>query len=64
MTGVQTCALPIWIAISLEKDSIVFYQSMKAVVPKTAGKDRLIEIIEQEIGHILILSRQIESLGK
>ena len=52
------------IAVSLEKDSIVFYQSMKAVVPKSAGKDRLMEIIEQEIGHILILSGQIESLGK
>lgn len=51
-------------AVSLEKDSIVFYQSMKAVVAKAAGRDRLMEIIEQEIGHILILSRQIESLGK
>ena len=51
-------------AISLEKDSIVFYQSMKDVVPKTAGKGRIDMIIKQEIGHILELTKQLEAIGK
>ncbi|MCP4374972.1 MAG: ferritin family protein [bacterium] len=45
------------IAISLEKDSIVFYQSMKALVPPGEARDQLDWIIDQEIGHILDLTK-------
>jgi len=45
------------IAISLEKDSIIFYQCMKPFVPAEFGKERLNDIIRQEIGHILILTK-------
>ena len=50
------------VAIGLEKDSIVFYQSMKDVVPAAAGKETLDAIIRQEIGHILDLTKQLEAL--
>lgn len=50
------------VAIDMEKDSIVFYQSMKSVVPKKAGQDKIQAIVEQEIGHILILSEQVRLL--
>jgi len=46
----------------LEKDSIVFYQSMKAVVPQAAGRDKLDAIIREEIGHILDLTERLEAL--
>ncbi len=49
------------IAISLEKDSIVFYQSMKAIVPDSAGRDKLDDIIYQEIGHIVMLTKQLSA---
>ncbi len=49
-------------AIGLEKDSIVFYQSMKVLVPERAGKERLDAIIKQEIGHILDLTDQLRAL--
>ena len=49
-------------AIGLEKDSVVFYQSMKEVVPRTAGKDKLDAIINEEIGHIVILRNQLQAL--
>ena len=49
--------------VGLEKDSIVFYQSMKAVVPAAAGKEKLDDIIVQEIGHILDLSHQLDDLA-
>ena len=51
-------------AIGLEKDSIVFYQSMKDVVPPAAGGERLDAIMREEIGHILDLTRQLEALGR
>ena len=50
------------IAIGLEKDSIVFYESMKEIVPPPAGKERLDDIIRQEIGHIVDIGEQIAAL--
>ncbi len=52
------------IAIGLEKDSVVFYESMKNVVPDAAGKDKLDAIIKQEIGHIVELRNQLQVLKK
>ena len=46
------------IAISLEKDAIVFYQSMKTLVPPGRIREQLDQIIDQEIGHILELTRE------
>ena len=46
-------------AIGLEKDSIVFYESMKVMVPEGAGKEKIDAIIKQEIGHILDLTDQL-----
>lgn len=47
-------------AIGLEKDSIVFYESMKQVVPPAAGKERLDAIIKEEIGHIVALRNELQ----
>ena len=51
-------------AIDLEKDSIVFYESMKAVVSPSLGRGGLDGIIKEEIGHILDLTKQLEALGE
>ena len=49
-------------ALGLEKDSIVFYQSMKVMVPEKAGKEKIEAIIKQEIGHVLDLTEQLRGL--
>jgi rubrerythrin len=46
-------------AITAEKDSIVFYLGMKEVVPAHLGKNRLDEIIREEMGHISLLSKEL-----
>jgi rubrerythrin len=46
-------------AIEAEKDSIVFYLGMKASIPQSLGKDRLDEIIKEEMGHIRLLSQKL-----
>ena len=51
-------------AITTEKDSIVFYLGMKEVVPPHLGKEKLDEIIKEEMGHIKLLSRQLLELPK
>jgi len=51
-------------AITAEKDAIVFYLGMKNMVPDKLGKDRLNGIIEEEMGHIKILSKELVALKK
>jgi rubrerythrin len=50
------------IAISLEKDAIVFYLGLKDLVPDAAGKDKVDWIIRQERGHVVTLSAQLRSI--
>jgi rubrerythrin len=49
-------------AISAEKDSIVFYLGMKEVVPAHLGKNKLDDIIKEEMSHISLLSKELIDL--
>ena len=51
-------------AITAEKDSIVFYLGMKDVVPAHLGKQRLDDIIKEEMSHIRLLSNELMALSK
>ena len=51
-------------AILREKDAVVFYSSMKSLVPRPEGKERLEAIIKEEIGHVVDLTRQQEALAQ
>ncbi len=62
LSGTESMEDILTIAIGLEKDSIVFYQSMKEVVPRTAGKEKIDVIITEEIGHIVDLRNQLQVL--
>ncbi len=44
-------------AITAEKDSIVFYLGIKDVVPAHLGKEKLDDIIKEEMSHISLLSK-------
>ena len=49
-------------AITAEKDSIVFYLGIKDVVPAHLGKDKLDDIIKEEMSHISLLSKELMDL--
>jgi rubrerythrin len=51
-------------AIEAEKDAIVFYLGMKDAVPEEAGKNRLDEIIKEEMGHIQLLGKELVAIGR
>ena len=51
-------------AITAEKDSIVFYLGMKEVVPAHLGKQKLDDIIKEEMEHISLLSKELLELKK
>jgi len=45
-------------AIKAEQDSIVFYLGMKEMVPGAAGKQRVEDIIKEEMSHIRLLANR------
>jgi rubrerythrin len=50
------------IAIIFEKDSIVFFTSMKGIVPEHLGKDKIDLLINEEIRHLSILTQKKREL--
>ena len=49
-------------AISMEKDSVVFYLALKDLVPPGEGKDKVEAIIKEEMRHIAILNQKLAAL--
>jgi len=52
------------VALSLEKESIAFYLGMKNSVNNHTYRDRIDEIIKEEMNHIVSLSAKLSSLKK
>jgi rubrerythrin len=47
-------------AVEKEKDSIVFYQGLKGFVPAEANKEKIDDIIKEEMKHIVILDQSLK----
>jgi len=52
------------LAISFEKDSVVFYSTMKKVTPEEFGRKEIDRLIDEEIGHIAMLHQKKKELDK
>ncbi|HUV38302.1 MAG TPA: ferritin family protein [Planctomycetota bacterium] len=63
LAGDETMTDVLNFAIGLEKDSIVFYLGMKSAVGQRLGKDKLDAIIAEEMGHVALLSRELDRLN-
>jgi rubrerythrin len=61
LTGKETMEDILRTAIGLEKDSIVFYLGMKEIVPERLSKQRIDDIVKEEMGHIAALSKALAS---
>ena len=61
LTGKETVEDILKLAIDAERDSIVFYVGLKNFVPAGAGQDKVEEIIEEEMGHIVVLNQKLEA---
>jgi len=49
-------------AIGVERDSIAFYVGLKEAVSRRAGKDKVDDIIREEMGHIVTLNEKLQDL--
>ena len=61
LTGNETIREIFEIAVSAEKNSIVFYTALKEIVSAT-GRDKVDTIISEELGHLAILKIQLVQL--
>lgn len=50
-------------AIGVERDSIAFYVGLKEAVSRKAGKDKVEDIIKEEMGHIVTLNQKLQDLA-
>ena len=55
LTGQESLDEIIEIALSAEKESVVFYTGLKKLVPAHAGRDIVDEVISEELSHITTL---------
>jgi len=49
-------------ALAAEKDSIAFYLGMKDVVPLGSGREKIGEIIREEMRHVRVLGEKLATL--
>ncbi len=56
LTGKETMAEIVTMAIGLEKESILFYLGLKDMVPPKYGREKIDEIINEEKKHVVQLS--------
>jgi rubrerythrin len=49
-------------AIGAERDSIAFYVGLKDAVSNRAGKDKIDDIIKEEMSHIVTLNEKLQDL--
>lgn len=62
LTGKETIAEMLLIAIEAEKNSVVFYSGLKAMVPVRSGRVKVEEIIDEELGHLAMLKQQLATM--
>lgn len=63
LTGRESAADVLRMAIQAEKDSVVFYLGLRDLVPKGQGADRVNAIITEEMGHITMLNRELARIS-
>jgi rubrerythrin len=51
------------VAMSFEKDSVVFYAAMRKVVAPNLGQEKIDRLIDEELKHISILSQRQRKLA-
>ena len=62
LTGEETIEEILKIAIGLEEHSIAFYTGIREAVPEKLGRERISEIIKEEMSHVVTLGKQLASL--
>ena len=63
LKGGETAMQILEIAMGFERDSILFFQGLEAVVPEAYGKSKVHDLVMEEMGHVAFLQREMARLG-
>jgi len=63
LTGSETVKEILEIALNSEKESALFYLGLKDLVPERAGREKIENIILEELSHITTLLQQLKALN-
>ena len=62
-TGAESMKEVIEIALNAEKESVVFYFGLKSMVSEKAGRDKIEQIIMEELSHIRTLLEYLKDMN-
>ncbi len=62
LSGIKNPHGVLKMALGIERDSIAYYMGLKEYVPTRAGKDKVEDIIKEEMKHIIVLSEKMADL--
>ena len=62
LTGKESTKEIVEIALNSEKESVVFYFGLKSMVPAEAGREKVEEIIIEELSHVTYLLNMLKNL--
>jgi rubrerythrin len=62
LTGSESIRETLQTAVNAEKDSVVFYTALKELVSPGSSRDKVDAIIDEELGHLVLLKIQLANL--
>jgi rubrerythrin len=62
LSGKESAVEIIKAALGLEQDSILFYLGLAKMIPPRLGSETVQEIIDEEIGHVAYLERELKGI--
>jgi len=63
LSGIKNPHDVLKMALGIERDSIAYYVGLKEYVPVRAGRDKVEDIIKEEMEHIIVLSEKMAALN-
>ncbi len=64
LTGEESIEDILQMALGREKDAVIFYLVLKDMVSKKLGKDKIDQIIREEINHVIIINKELAALNQ
>jgi len=62
LSGIKNPHGVLKMALGIERDSIAYYVGLKEYIPPKAGRDKVEDIIKEEMKHIIVLSEKMADL--
>lgn len=62
LSGIQSPVDVLMMALGIERDSIAYYVGLKEYVPVRAGRDKVEDVIKEEMKHIAVLNERMAAL--